>query len=75
MATTPVVSAELLEKLAALDPPVRPILDATFVEVGSVPIDGDGNLPKAEQVWCDDGFEYVSSPANDWALVKKGAAA
>jgi hypothetical protein len=65
----PRVSDELAAKLAALTPPLTPILDSVFT-----PVSGTGGA-SAERVLADDGLEYISSPIDDWQLHPLGGAA
>lgn len=53
-------SAEIVQKLAALDPPATALLDSTFVKI-------TGQAAKAELVQTDRG-RYISSPVDGWQL-------
>jgi hypothetical protein len=66
---SPRVSDEIAAKLAALDPPRKPILDSVFIPVSGT------NGAAAERVLADDGLEYISSPVDDWTLRPLGGAA
>jgi hypothetical protein len=61
MAFTPTCTQEIMEKLNALNPPAKPLLPSKFVPTGN-------GQPNAEAVLTDQGW-FISSPANDWALV------
>lgn len=53
-------SPQMRDKLAALDPPARALLDSEFVAIS-------GTSDKAEIVATDQG-RFISSPVDGWLL-------